>query len=138
LFLPQAERQTPKEASIGSDVHIVEDNQGVAASLAVLLEAEGLRPTIHSSADLFLAALPALPPGCVVMDINMAGTDGIAALQKMRARGIDWPVIMMSGAPGELDEDFAWACGAVEFLHKPIEAEALLDVIRNLQASGPR
>ncbi|TFI59084.1 response regulator [Sphingomonas parva] len=121
----------------GSTIHtiplyLVEDDPAVALSLGALLRVDNLLTHHFASADLFLAALESIPPGCVLMDIHMAGTDGIAALQMLRERGRPWPVIIMTGCPDEHTEQLARSCGAVEFLYKPFGREELIRAINEV------
>ena len=104
----------------------------MALSLGALLRADNLLTHHFASADLFLAALDALTPGCVLMDIHMEGTNGIVALQRLRERGHAWPVIIMTGCPDEHTETLARACGAVEFLYKPFGREELVRAIHDV------
>lgn len=104
----------------------------MALSLGALLKAENVLTQHFASADLFLERIDRLTPGCVLMDIHMNGTNGIAALQRLRERGQEWPVIIMTGCPDERTEDLARACGAVEFLYKPFGQDELLNAIDNV------
>jgi two-component system response regulator FixJ len=113
-------------------LYLVEDDPAVALSLGALLRADNLLTHHFVSADLFLAALDAIPPGCVLMDIHMAGTNGIVALQRLRERGHEWPVIIMTGCPDEHTETLARACGAVAFLSKPFGREELVRAINDV------
>jgi CheY-like chemotaxis protein len=118
-------------------LYLVEDDPAVALSLSALLRASGLDVHHFSSADLFLEAVAALKPGCVLSDIHMAGTNGIQGIQELRARDIDWPVIVMTGSLDEDAEALARACGAVEFLHKPFGREEMVRAIRRVQPLLP-
>ena len=116
---------------------MVEDDPAVSLSLGALLRADHVLVQHFANADLFLEALPSLGAGCVLMDIHMAGTDGIAALQELRRRGTLWPVIIMTGCPDDRTEELARACGAVEFLYKPFGREELLRAIDNVMPMVP-
>jgi two-component system response regulator FixJ len=116
-------------------VYIVEDHLPVAESLAALLRFEGYQPTHFETATAFVDAISELAPGCILMDVNMPGMDGISALQHLRGRGIAWPVIMMTEDREGWTKDLAWASGALEFLPKPFDGDVLLSVVR--AAAGP-
>lgn len=78
-----------------------------------------------SGAD-FLAALPDLEPGCILLDVRMPDMDGLAVMAELGARGIDWPVIFMTGH-GEVPVAVeAMKLGAIDFLQKPFAEQALL------------
>ena len=120
-------------------VYIVDDHAELASSLDMLLRGEGFGTRLFASADLLLEAIDTLPAGCILMDLYMPGSDGIEGLQQIRAKGIDWPVILMSGNAEDNDEDLAWACGAVQFLHKPFDGDALIRTVSHFLAppGGP-
>ncbi|WP_243455893.1 response regulator transcription factor [Sphingosinicella sp. BN140058] len=119
-------------------MYLVEDDPAVALSLGALLRASGLDVHHFSSADLFLATVSTLIPGCVLTDIHMAGTNGIDGIRLLRDRGVHWPVIVMTGSLDEDSEDLARACGAVEFLHKPFGREEMVRAIRRVMPLVPR
>jgi CheY-like chemotaxis protein len=118
-------------------LYMVEDDPAVSLSLGALLRADNLLTHHFVSADLFLEAIDAIPPGCVLMDIHMAGTDGLAALQLLRERGKPWPVIVMTGCPDDRTEALARECGAVAFLYKPFGREELLRAIDDVMPMVP-
>ena len=112
-------------------VYLVDDDHMLALSFQALLAAEGIAFEHFESAERLLDAIGTLAPGCIVMDIYMAGADGISALQALKERGIDWPTIIMSGTAEDNDEHLAWACGAIDFLHKPFHPGEIMGSIRN-------
>ena len=113
-------------------MYLLEDDPAVALSLSALLRADRLEVHHFTSADSFLNAVGSLKPGCVLTDIHMAGTNGIAGIQELRARDIQWPVIVMTGSLDEDAEALARARGAVEFLHKPFGREEMVRAIRRV------
>lgn len=78
-------------------VYLIEDDEPVARSLMVLLKICGYQVLRFDSADRFLRHVDELPPGCVLMDVTLPGTDGLAALDELRRRRLNWPVILMTG-----------------------------------------
>jgi FixJ family two-component response regulator len=82
-----------------------------------------------SAAD-FLAAQPVEAEGCVVLDINMPGMNGLDLQREMNAAGISLPVIFLTGH-GDIPMTVqALKAGAVHFLTKPVREEDLLAAIR--------
>jgi two-component system response regulator FixJ len=118
-------------------IYLVEDDVALARSVEFLFSAENLRVRHFGSADHFLAAVDGLQAGCLLLDVCMAGTDGVAALQAFRARGYCWPVVVMTAACDAGVEDLAWASGATAFLHKPVRAEEMLSAIKRLLCLVP-
>ena len=116
-------------------VYLVEDDDAVRASLATLLRLADWTVDDYPSGTAFVDALGGLDPGCVILDMRMPDMDGIAVLQRMGEKGIDWPVVIMTGHP---DPGIAAAVlrrGAIEFLEKPCREEELFAALeRGLDA----
>lgn len=115
-------------------VHVVDDDEAVRDSLAILLESSGLTVMTHESAEAFLAASPNLPMGCVLTDIRMPGIDGLELQRKLRSIGM--PSIVMTGHGDVLLAVQAMKDGAIDFLEKPFDDEQLLDAVRRALAAS--
>jgi len=104
---------------------IVDDDDSVRDSTAVLLEACGYGTQNFASADEFLEKAAGLAGECLLVDVQMPGTSGLELLEKLRARNIRTPVILMTANAEHLGERAAQA-GALTVLRKPFSEEALL------------
>ena len=105
---------------------MVDDDRDVRRSLSFMLGASDLRSHPFASGTDFLEALPDLQPGCVLLDLRMPQMDGFHVMDELQKRGIDWPVIVMTGH-GEVPVAVrAMKMGAVDFIEKPFSEEALL------------
>jgi two-component system, LuxR family, response regulator FixJ len=110
-------------------VHVVDDDLEVRQSLAFLLATAGLSVRLHDSATAFLETVKE-PSGCIVTDVRMPGIDGIEFLRRLKARGSTVPVIVITGhADVPLAVD-AMKEGALDFIEKPFDDEALIAAIR--------
>jgi FixJ family two-component response regulator len=110
-------------------VSIVDDDTGVLKSLARLVKAAGYVVQTFSSAQQFLAQHDSDIPGCVVVDLLMPGIDGRQLQSVLRKKDADRPVIFISGttdAPAIVD---TMKAGAIDFLVKPVNGNALLAAI---------
>ena len=67
-------------------VYVIDDEEAVRDSVALLLEARELCVQSFASAGEFLAAVPSLAPGCVLTDMRMPGMDGLDLLRDIRGR----------------------------------------------------
>lgn len=106
-------------------VHVVDDNRDVRRSLSYMLGASDLRSRPFGSGQDFLDALGDLQPGCILLDLRMPQMDGFQVMDALRRRGIDWPVIVMTGH-GEISIAVrAMKQGAIDFIQKPFAEEAL-------------
>lgn len=107
-------------------VYVVDDDRNVRLMTSYMLSGAELNPHPFASGGDFLSALPDLKPGCVLLDVRMPDTDGLAVISELAARGVEWPVIFMTGH-GEVPVAVeAMKLGAIDFLQKPFKEEALL------------
>lgn len=113
-------------------VHLVDDDDGVRATLARLLLSGGYEVREYASGSALLAAAERIDGGCILLDINMPDPDGFAVHRYLCDRSIDAPVIMMTGS-GDLTV-LALKSGAADFLQKPFGRGELLAVLDELFA----
>ena len=104
----------------------MDDDRDVRMMLSYMLaDAEFQSRPFANGAD-FLAALPDLEPGCILLDVRMPDIDGLAVMAELARRGIAWPVVFMTGH-GEVPIAVeAMKLGAIDFLQKPFAEAALL------------
>lgn len=112
-------------AEPGAQVYVIDDEIEVRRSLHFLLSTAGLVSWPFASAGDFLDNLSALEPAPILLDIRMPKIDGIQLLSMLRERAIGWPIIVMT-AHGKIPLAVqAIKLGAIEFLEKPFEFDAL-------------
>lgn len=124
----------PKRA----DVLLVDDDKLVLRAVERMLVAGGY--TVEKTDDAQAAAREAMS-GCfdvVVSDIHMPGITGTELLDVLRSYGCEVPVVLMTGAPSLDTARAAVDLGAVQYLTKPIDREALLKAVRRAQAEGQK
>jgi two-component system response regulator FixJ len=112
----------------GRTIHVVDDDEPMRDSLVALLGDAGYETRAYASAEDLLAC-GVLNSGCVVSDIRMPGIDGLALLKKLRADGSELPLILITGHGDIPLAVAAMKAGAVDFLEKPFDADALLAAI---------
>jgi two-component system response regulator FixJ len=113
-----------------SVVHVIDDDPAMRDSLQFLLETAELAPRTYPSAAEFLQHLQELEPGCVVTDVRMPEMSGLELLHALKARGVTWPVIVMTGHADVPLAIEAMKAGVLDFIEKPFEDEVLLSAIR--------
>jgi FixJ family two-component response regulator len=124
---------------IAETVFLVDDDAAVLRAFTGVLEAEGLQVQAFASAEPFLAACTAESAGCIVLDLDLPGLNGIQAQQALLARGIDLPVIFLTGKATVSSSVRALKSGAIDFLEKPIAADALIARVRSaMRLNGER
>ncbi len=111
-------------------VHLVDDDGAVRAALALLLRTVGMTVEEHADPAAFLARLPTLPPGCLVLDLRMPVMSGLQLQERLLAGGCDWPFILLTGHGGLEACRRAFKAGAVDFLTKPVDEEALIEAVQ--------
>jgi two-component system response regulator FixJ len=112
-------------------VHVIDDDDAVRDSLAFLLESAGLSVVPHASAVAFLAEAPKLVGGCVVTDVRMPEMNGIELLKRLREIGVTLPVIVITGHADIALAVEAMKSGAVDFMEKPFDDDAMLRAVRS-------
>jgi RNA polymerase sigma factor (sigma-70 family) len=112
-------------------VFVVDDDAAVRKSLVRLLKSAGYRAESFPSANEFLEYWNRDPaPGCVLLDIQMPGLDGLQLQEKLKGSTHGIPVIFITGH-GDISASVkAMKAGAVDFFPKPFHDEDLLHAIR--------
>ena len=109
-------------------VYIVDDNESVGFALKNLLMSFDFEVTTFNSAKSFFDSVSKDDRGCLVLDIHMPEMDGWETLSKIVASGAKRPVIFISAVQEDIT-DRALKAGAVGFLRKPFDGQALVDLI---------
>jgi FixJ family two-component response regulator len=122
----------------GFTVFLVDDDADVLKALARLLRASGYDSREFASPEEFLREHDASMPGCAVFDVAMPDLDGLALQQALAAKGIERPVIFLTGRGDIPTTVRAMKAGAVDFLTKPVDANALLAAIDNARERESR
>jgi two-component system nitrogen regulation response regulator NtrX len=111
-------------------VLIVDDEPNIRRMVGALLSAEGYDIVEASTGAQGVRLAEDSDPDVVLLDLMMPGElNGMAALQRMKERRVELPVIMMSGRAGLSDAVQATKLGAVNFLEKPLTPEGVLFAI---------
>lgn len=119
-------------------IAIIDDDEGVRASLSSLLRSLGYRVRGYSSALEFLDDKIGDDPSCMITDIQMPGMSGDELQMELMARGRIFPMIFMTAFPNDAMQTRVMSAGARAFLDKPVDADAIagwLEVILNPPAS---
>lgn len=111
-------------------VFVVDDDPAIRKSLRWLIESVGLKVQTHELASEFLESYSPDHPGCLVLDVRIPGMSGLELQEKLRERGYDIPVIIVSGYGDVPMAVRAMKAGAVDFLEKPVSDQVLLDYIQ--------
>src|SRR5271154_5639358 len=116
-------------------VAIVDDDELMRSAVGGLLKAVGLPAQEFASAEEFLNSGQQHQAGCLIADIRMPGISGLELQAKLNADRCRIPIIFITAHGDEKMRLQALRAGAVEFLAKPFDDEALLVSIRSALAS---
>jgi two-component system CheB/CheR fusion protein len=110
-------------------VFVVDDDETTRNAMRTLFESVGHRVETFASGEAFLGSYHPGRSGCMVVDIVMPGISGLELLEKLNARGIDLPVVVITGRREVPLAVRAMRAGAVDFLEKPVRNQTLLNSI---------
>ncbi len=111
-------------------VFVVDDDAAVRDSLRWLMDSVGLRVVPFDSGEAFLDAVTPDREGCVLLDLRMPGLSGLEVHAQLRERGIELPVIVVSGHGDVPMAVRALKSGVVDFIEKPFKDQELLDCVQ--------
>lgn len=117
-------------------VFIVDDDAGVRDSIQELVESVGLCAECFASGQTFLDAYQPERPGCLVLDVRMAGMSGLALQKKLVELEAKIPVIVLTGHGDVPMAVQALRSGASDFIQKPYRDQLLLDSINRALAAN--
>jgi FixJ family two-component response regulator len=110
-------------------VFVVDDDASMRSALENLTASVGLEARSFASAQEFLRAPPPDAPACLVLDVRLPGISGLALQEELARSGIRLPIVFITGHGDVPMTVRAMKAGAVEFLTKPFDEQALLDAI---------
>jgi FixJ family two-component response regulator len=111
-------------------VFVIDDDAGMRASIQGLLKSAGLRSESFGTAEAFLGSKRPDAPSCLVLDVSLPGMNGLDFQHELADAGVQIPIIFITGH-GDIPMTVkAMKSGALEFLTKPFQDQALLEAIR--------
>jgi FixJ family two-component response regulator len=111
-------------------VAIVDDDAAVRVALEGLLKSAGLTARAFESAETFIESGQQFQVACLIADIRMPGMSGLELQAKLNAEHCRIPIIFITAHGDAQMRMQALRAGAVEFLAKPFNDEALLETVR--------
>lgn len=121
---------------------VIDDDPTFNAILVRALERRGLNARGATAGDTALALAAELRPGRIVLDLNLAGQSGLALIPQLLALSPDSRIVILTGYASIATAVDAIKLGAVQYLAKPVEVEAILaafadDEIRETDIEAP-
>ncbi len=105
----------------GCTVFIVDDDEPMRDSLALMLGLLGYRAASFASAESFLAAYQEKWTGCVVADLKLPGKSGLDLQAELRKLGSQLPFVIITAHGGVSSARAAFQANAVDFIEKPFD-----------------
>jgi len=110
-------------------VFVIDDDPSMRQAIKTLIETVGLKGETFVSGQEFLQSTLPEVPRCLVLDVRLPGLGGLNLQRELSDRGIQIPIIFITGH-GDIPMSVqAMKAGAVEFLTKPFRDQDLLDAI---------
>jgi FixJ family two-component response regulator len=113
----------------GHTIAVIDDDLRVLESLVNLLRSFGYKAQSYDSAEQFLESGALSRIGCIVTDVEMRRMSGLDLLQHLKDNNSTVPVIIITGKPSARTESFYLDNGAVGFFKKPVDGDALVELI---------
>ena len=110
-------------------IAVIDDDLRVLESLVNLLKSFGYSAESFNSAEEFLESGVLSQTSCIVTDVEMRQMSGLGLLQFLQKSNNAVPVIIITGKPSARSETFYLEKGAVGFFRKPVDGDALVDLI---------
>jgi FixJ family two-component response regulator len=115
-------------------IHVVDDDESLRAALLRLLDAAGFEACGYASAGAFLLHPPPERPGCLLLDVRLPGPSGLDLQAALQRQGVTLPVVFLTGHADVASIVGAMKAGAVDFLTKPVQRNALFDALQRALA----
>jgi FixJ family two-component response regulator len=113
-------------------IAVIDDDLRVLESLINLLASCGYQAEGYCSAEEFLESGGLEKSSCVITDVEMRQMSGLGLLQHINNAPGSLPVVIITGKPSEKSESFYLEKGAVGFFRKPVDGDALVDLLKGV------
>jgi FixJ family two-component response regulator len=115
-------------------IHVIDDDASFRTAVARLLRAAGYQVALYESGDRFLENPPSSDPGCILLDMRMAGLSGLELQDRLAQLDSILPIVFLTGHGDIPSSVKAIKAGAEDFLAKPVSKKALLEAVERALA----
>lgn len=115
-------------------IHVVDDDPAFRSAIGRLLRASGYEVAVYELAHLLLKKLPAVEPGCILLDVRMPDLSGPELQARLVEFGNALPIVFLTGHGDIPTSVRAIKAGAEDFLSKPVPTKTLLDAVERALA----
>ena len=113
-------------------IAVIDDDSRVLESLINLLTSWGYQAEGYGSAEEFLDSGGLQKSSCVITDVEMRQMSGLGLLHHINSSKSPLPVVIITGKPSVNSESFYLEKGAVGFFRKPVDGDALVDLLKRV------
>lgn len=118
-------------------ISIVDDDESIRRATRALLRSVGYQVETFASAELFLESDALRETDCLVLDVRMPGIDGLELQRRLNAAQSHIPIIFVTAHDDKSYRTTAMDAGAVNFFHKPFEANAFVSAVQAALRNSP-
>jgi len=115
-------------------IHVVDDDASFRTAVARLLRAAGYQVALYESGDRFLENPPGSDAGCILLDMRMAGLNGLELQEHLAKLDSILPIVFLTGHADIPSSVKAIKAGAEDFLAKPVSKQTLLEAVERALA----
>ena len=123
-------------------VLVVDDDKAILTMLHKALKSNGIENDLAISGEAALELLSVNKYDLILLDINMRGINGFEVIQRIRARGLTTPVMVVSGRKEDQDALYGLEIGADDYIIKPFNPVTLVAkakaLIRRSREASPQ
>ncbi len=110
-------------------VFVIDDDRHIRDAICAVMREDGRDAEGFADAETFLETYTPGREGCLLVDANLPGMSGLDLIQKLRGRGNELPVVMVTGNSDVHMAVEVMKAGAADFIEKPIEYPELLEIV---------
>ena len=110
-------------------IAVIDDDSRVLESFVNLLASFGYKAESYTSAEQFLQSGALCQTSCIITDVEMRHMSGLDLLRYLKNSNCTVPVIIITGKPSAHSEAFYLENGAAGFFRKPVDGDALVELI---------
>ena len=111
-------------------IYLIDDDKSVRRAFELFLKSAGLEFQSFESANKFISFFRSGPKDILILDLNLPGMSGYDLLKKLKQDGILIPVIVVTAFDDPQSREYCREYGVKEYLRKPVDGEALVDMIK--------
>ena len=111
-------------------IFVIDDDVSVRRSLPLLLKSSDYNVETFSGSEEFLKREQHIGTGCIILDINLEGKNGLELQDELMKKNYSLPIIFITGKGGVPESVQALKKGAIDFLQKPFDDEQLLSAVK--------